>query len=121
MIVRFQIVSVLIFIKIFMIAWSLGVILYAIYESNKELLLYGLAMIASTLIVAISQWILAARTRCPLCLTPVLAHKSCSKNRNARPLMGSYRLRVATAVLFKGWFRCPYCNEPSALKVREKN
>ena len=63
---------------------------------------------------------LAAKTRCPLCLTPVLATKGCSKHRNARTLLGSHRLRVAMSVLFKGRFYCPYCHEPSVLEVRQK-
>ena len=29
--------------------------------------------------------------------------------------MGSHRLRVALAILFKNRFRCPYCNETTAL------
>ena len=29
-------------------------------------------------------------------------------------------LRVALAILFKGSFRCPYCNEPTAMEVRDR-
>ena len=32
--------------------------------------------------------------------------------------MGSHRLRVALAILFKNQFRCPYCNESTALELR---
>jgi hypothetical protein len=119
-IIRFQIVSLLIFIKLLMIPTSFGMILYALYENNRELLLQGAAAAGLTVAIGVTQWALAARTRCPLCLTPVLARKACSKNRNARTLMGSYRIRVASGVLFKGSFRCPYCNEPTAMKVRDR-
>jgi len=35
-----------------------------------------------------------------------------------RSVMGSHRLRVALAILFKNQFRCPYCNESTALELR---
>jgi hypothetical protein len=76
-------------------------------------------LIAFTAMVILLQWIMASRTNCPLCVTPVLANKSCSKNRHARQLFGSYRMRVATTILFRNLFRCPYCGELTALKVRE--
>ena len=49
-----------------------------------------------------------------------LAHKACVMHRNTRRLFGSYRLRVAMAVVFLGWFRCPYCGEPTAIAVRHR-
>jgi hypothetical protein len=66
------------------------------------------------------QTLLAQRVRCPLCMTPPLGSKGCQKNRKARPLFGSHRLRVACAVLAKDHFRCPYCGEPTQLEVRER-
>jgi hypothetical protein len=119
-ITRFWIVSILICVKFIMIPTSIGILFYSLLENNKELTLLGVAFGAATLLIGIIQWILAARTRCPLCLTPVLARKACSKNRNARKLWGSYRFRVAMGVLFKGFFRCPYCNEPTAMEVRQR-
>jgi hypothetical protein len=120
-IARFRIVSLLIFLKLLMIPTSLGMIFYALFENDKPLLVKGTAASGLTICVAVTQWLLAARTRCPLCLTPVLAQKACAKNRNARKLFGSYRIRVAVGVLFKGSFRCPYCNEPTAMEVRDRH
>ena len=60
-------------------------------------------------------------TKCPLCVTPVLAAKNCSKGKNAKTFLGSHRLRVANNVLFKGYFRCPYCSEPTELTVRSRH
>jgi len=31
--------------------------------------------------------------------------------------MGSHRLRVAMAIMFKNRFCCPYCNESTVLKL----
>jgi hypothetical protein len=44
----------------------------------------------------------------------------CAKHRKARRLLGSYPLRVAIAILFTAQFRRPYCNEPTAMDVRER-
>ena len=51
-------------------------------------------------------------------MTPVLAKKDCTKHRHARTFLGSHRLRVALAILFRNSFRCPYCNESTILEVR---
>lgn len=119
-IIRFQTVSVLILLKVLLVPSSLVILLYGIIINEREHIFLGAIVAGVTVILSVTQWVLAARTRCPLCLTPVLADKDCSKNRNAKTLFGSYRLRVALSILLKGSFRCPYCNEPSAMKVRDK-
>ncbi|GAA5118350.1 hypothetical protein JIN84_16130 [Luteolibacter yonseiensis] len=98
-----------------------GILVYSLVENDKTLTLVAMGVALAAICVMIIQWILAARTRCPLCLTPVLAVKRCSKHRNAKRLLGSYRLRAALMILFKGRFHCPYCNEPSVLEVRERH
>jgi hypothetical protein len=77
----------------------------------------GLVIVGMLLIVA--QWIAASHAGCPLCRTPVLAPMGCMKHRKARRLLGSYQLRVALTIMFRERFRCPYCNEPTAMDVRE--
>lgn len=119
-IIRFQTVSLLILLKVLLVPSSLGILLYGIITNERKYIFLGGIVAGVTVILSVTQWILAARTRCPLCLTPVLAVKDCSKNRNAKKLFGSYRLRVAISVVLNGSFRCPYCNEPSAMKVRDK-
>jgi hypothetical protein len=42
------------------------------------------------------------------------------KHPKARSVMGSHRLRVALAILFKNRFRCPYCNESTEMEIRER-
>ncbi len=79
--------------------------------------LYGMAALGVLMLLA---WILARSTHCPLCHVPVMASKGCSKNAKARTILGSYRLRVALHILFRGWFRCPYCAEPILLETRER-
>ncbi len=42
----------------------------------------SLGMVGLTLVIIILQWMAAARTRCPLCITPVLATKACSTSQD---------------------------------------
>ena len=78
----------------------------------------GSGFVGLILFLVIAQWIAAARTRCPLCCTPVLAPMRCAKHRRARMILGSHRLRVALTILVKNHFRCPFCNEVTGLEVR---
>lgn len=95
-----------------------GTLAYSIMTDDPGLTKIAIALLALTLLVGILQCLVAARTRCPLCMTPVLARKGCSKHRNARTLLGSHRMRVAVAILFRNGFKCPYCHESSEMKVR---
>jgi hypothetical protein len=97
----------------------IGLLAQATLTANFDLTLIGVALVIPFFVLMFIQWIVASRTGCPLCRTPVLAPRSCIKHRRARSFLGSHRLRVALAVLFRNHFRCPYCNESTALEVRE--
>ena len=90
----------------------------SLLANNYQLTLVGSSVAALSLILVIPLWTLGGHTNCPLCWTPVFAPKGCTKHREARKLMGSHRLRVALAVLFRNQFRCPYCNESTAMELR---
>ncbi len=115
---RFRFVSFLLCLN-YLLAPTAAVILVCSLIQSDHLLTH-IAIVLGILmsLILILQWLVAAHTRCPLCMTPVLAKNGCSKNNRARPLLGSYRLRVALNILFQGSFRCPYCNEPVAMRVR---
>lgn len=98
---------------------GVGLLGYSIVTISREVMLAGTALMVLALVLVVVQWMAAARTGCPLCRTPVLAPKLCSKHRRAKTLLGSHRLRVAVAVVFRNQFRCPYCNESTGLEVRE--
>lgn len=119
-IVRLKLVSLLLCLKYFFISGTGGILLYSLVKGDERLTWIAIGLGVVTLVVVLIQWALAAKTRCPLCLTPVLATKGCSKHRNARTFLGSHRLRVALSVLFRGRFYCPYCSEPSVLEVRQR-
>jgi hypothetical protein len=117
---RFRFAAVLLCAKCLLVPITAILLLYSVFINDRELILIGMGLILLIALVVILQWLIAARTGCPLCLTPVLAKKGCMKHRHARSVLGSHRLRVAIAILFKNSFRCPYCNEPTVLEVRGK-
>jgi hypothetical protein len=98
-----------------------ALLVYAIVVGDQALVFMALGAIGLTILMVVLQWLVSARTQCPLCLTPVLANKHCMKHREARTFMGSHRLRVAMGVLINKSFRCPYCNEPTRIEVRQRN
>lgn len=118
--IRLRLAALLLGLKYLLIPLSIGLLVSAFYTDNQDSILRAVAVCGLTILLMILQWILAARPRCPLCLTPVLASKTCSKHRRARRVLGSHRLRVALAILFRGRFLCAYCNEPTAMEVRSK-
>ena len=117
---RMRMASLLLWINYLLFGAFLASLVIAFLGRNREkmdlLILMAAAFVASLVI----QWLIAFHTKCPLCITPVLASKSCSKNSKAKTFLGSYRLRVANNVLLRNHFRCPYCSEPTELKVRPR-
>ena len=117
---HFRLSAFLLCLECLLVPTAFGFLIDSIVLKNKEFPTMALVLGGLAFIVMIIQWIMSQRTRCPLCQTPVLAVKGCSKHRSARTLFGSYRLRVALAILFRGWFHCPYCHEPTAMEVRSR-
>ena len=93
-------------------------LIYSLVIEDKELTLISLTLVGSSAVVAILQWCLATRARCPLCHARSIAQNGCSKHRTAKRAFGSYRLRVASSIIFRQSFRCPYCGESTAMQTR---
>jgi hypothetical protein len=85
---------------------------------DRRLAILGLGLVGLALLIALLQWMFASGARCSLCMMPVLSRKGCAKHRYAKRFLGSHRLRVALSILLKASFRCPYCNEPTILKLK---
>ena len=117
---RFRVAALLLCLKVLLIPCVIGLLVHALLTDNLPLTFGALGMGGFAIFVGIVQCVVALRTRCPLCMTPVLSGIRCSKHRNARSFMGSYRLRVALAVLFRGSFHCPFCHEPSVMETRNR-
>jgi hypothetical protein len=118
--VRFRLSAWLFLLGVVLLVAGTSYLVYALVIGDNRQIIIASAIFATGVLSIIMQWFTSARARCPLCLTPSMAKKNCSKNRNARRLLGSYRLRVATSIIFNGHFRCPYCNEPTVLEVRKR-
>ena len=119
-VIRFRLAAVLLLVKWAVFVAALGLLGYSILLHETQLTYVGLGLLGMALLAALVQWIVAARARCPLCLVPSFSSKQCSKNRKARHVIGSYRLYVALAVIFRGYFHCPYCGEPTSIEVRQR-
>lgn len=105
-------------IKRVVIAAAIAVLLASAVMADPRLSITGVALLGATLLFTLIQWMFASAAKCPLCMMPVLSRKGCSRHRHAKALLGSQRLRVALSILLKGSFRCPYCNEPTILRLK---
>ncbi len=117
-VIRFRLAAFLLIANFLVAMVAAGLMFRSVLVFDHQLTVIGLGYLAVALIMLVVQWIVASGASCPLCRTPVLAPKLCTKHRHARSLFGSHRLRVATSILFTNHFRCPYCNEPTGMEVR---
>jgi len=115
---KFRIGAFLFVLRCVLLVIGFPLLMFSMLFHIEESFLVSVAMLGAFPFVAVLQWMLAAKARCPLCFAQPLMHRGCSKNRKARRFLFSYRLQVALQSIFLGHFRCPYCGEPSQLKVR---
>ncbi len=97
---------------------SVVALLCALLAGDGELIRFALGLLGAAVVLRIAEWLGATRSRCPLCLGPPLAHIACVKHRDARRLLGSYRLQVVRSIIMEGEYRCPYCGEFTSIAVR---
>ena len=118
--IRFRLAALLLLGKWLLIAAFGGLLAYAMWVVNLNLARLAIALLGLAMLIALAQWYIASRARCPLCIGFPLAHNACVTHRDTRRLFGSYRLSVAMSVVFLGRFRCPYCGESTAIEVRHR-
>lgn len=118
---RFRFAALLFVIRSLLPVVGLPMMFWSMMIDDREWFWMAVWVLAAFPVVAIAQWIAAARVRCPLCMVQPLVSRGCAKNRKANRLFGSYRLRVACCALLFGNFRCQYCGEPTEMKVRARN
>lgn len=117
---RLRIASLLLLVNRLLIVTSSSMLLVSVFANDRHLLVYGTILVGISVMLIFAQWFAASQAGCPLCQTPVLSPMGCIKHRKARRLLGSYKLRVALAIMFKERFRCPYCNGHTEMEVRER-
>lgn len=105
---------------IFCIIAQLLFVIYASLHITPVMMKYVLLGMSVTVFWGVLYLCCSSNCRCPLCRSGPLTSHKCVKHRQADRLFGSYRLRVAAGVLFLNRYRCPYCGESTALKVRKK-
>lgn len=92
------------------------------YQGNLEGIYLGLGIAGLWLLSQAIFILRSPKLACSLCMSPIWGGTKSQKHKKVRPALGiSYRLGVASAVLFRGWYRCPYCGESfSVWKTRER-
>jgi len=118
---RFRLAALLLCVKCLLVPASIGGLAYSIVVSDHQLTIISLGIVVLAGLVILLGWMMAERTNCPLCIAPILAKRECAKHRQTRKLFGSHRLRIAASILLLNSFRCPYCNEPTAVMVRRRH
>jgi len=95
---------------------------------DKQLAYWGVAGVVAWVISVSAFFFRGSSLKCPLCMSPVWGKRMCQKHSKAKRALGvSYRLGIATSVIFKNRYRCPYCGEPfraqktKKLKPRERD
>jgi len=73
---RFRLAAVLLCVKWLVLPSAVGALILFLITGNHSIARFGVGMMLLTLLVALLQWLIAARTPCPLCMTPVLAKKN---------------------------------------------
>jgi hypothetical protein len=116
---RFQLAALLLLVKCLLFPASAVILCLSLCVGSRNLTAFAIVLLVLILPVALLQWLIANRARCPLCIGHPLAHKSCAVHRDTRRLFGSYRLLVALTVIFLGRFHCPYCGESTLIAIRQ--
>ena len=117
---RLRLASFLLLGNRLLILPAVGMLLVSFFANDHYLTILGAILMGVSFLLLLAQWIVASRAGCPLCRTPVISSLGAMKHRKAKRFLGSYPLRVALAITFKEQFRCPYCNEPTGMQVRER-
>lgn len=117
---RFRLASLLLWMKYLVLLTAVGLLIHAALHKDGVMVNKAIVGFIATAGITLSQWLIGMQAKCPLCITPILTPKTCSKNRKAKTFLGSYGLRAANTILFRNYFRCPYCSEPTELQVRTR-
>ncbi len=116
---RLRLVAALLCLKYFATIAGVALLIASLAIRNLQLTALACGLLGASLLLLIIHGILSVRAKCPLCISPVLARRSCVKHRHAKSLFGSHRLLVAQSILLQNRFRCPYCNESTTLELRD--
>ncbi len=115
---RASIVFVLAYLSLFVAG---GMVIYTFIDrSGEKLLILGIVL-GVTLLLWATTMIVSGTCRCQLCQASTMRSLKCSHHKNAKKLLGSYRFRIAVAVLCKGAYRCSYCGEAFSLRPKVEN
>lgn len=117
---RFKFAALLVLLMFVMLPVAVGFAIGGVMLEEKRWFIFAGICVGVTLLCLAVNFILSGRLRCPLCMVPPMQNRGCSKHRTATTMLGSHRLKVASSIIFKDSFRCPYCGEPTSMEVRQR-
>ncbi len=94
---------------------------YALYADSPPQAFLGLCGMFFSLVLFILYRVFSSSAFCPLCRGPVLGGSGAQRNRHAKRSWGSHRFRVARDILLVNCFVCPYCNERTICKAKDRS
>jgi hypothetical protein len=115
----FRIASLLICIEFLCIACALAMFAGAAVAIKLGYALIGIGLGILAGLTSFTRALTVGHIRCPLCMAAVFSPLNTNRHRDAWPLPGRQRLRIAFSILFRGSFRCPDCDESTAMKLRQ--
>jgi hypothetical protein len=113
-----RIAAFLFCLKRVLIALAIPVLIVSLFKADSRATLASLATLGGIIPLSLAQWMFASAGKCPICMMPVLSLSGCAIHSRTRRVLGSHRLRVALSILLKGSFHCPYCHEPTMLRLK---
>lgn len=114
----FRLAAVLLILKRLILTATLPSWAAALFAHRYAFAITGLVLLLLAIFLGIVQRAVAASAKCPLCMMSPLSRSGCVKHRRVRSFLGSKRMPVALSILTRGWFRCPYCNEPTEMTLK---
>ncbi|MES2983266.1 MAG: hypothetical protein V4727_13215 [Verrucomicrobiota bacterium] len=118
---RFRIASCVVMITALGLVFAIGCLAYGMLSDDFKWIVISGWCFGGLLLLLVLNALATSRLRCPLCMVPPLQNRGCSKHRSVKRILGSHRLKVATSILFSGYFSCPYCGEKTAMEARSKS
>ena len=114
---RLRLASLLLLGNRLLMLTAMSMLLVSIFANDQYLMVFGSILVAASFVLIIALWIVASHAGCASCRASVLGPVGCVKHPRARRLLESNKLQAALAMMFKERFRCPYCNEPTAMQL----
>ncbi len=92
---------------------------FSFYEKEVQFLYFTGAFAGASIITGFLALLTGTKCQCQLCQVSLMSYQKYSKHRNAKRLLGSYRLKLSLSVLTLNRYICGSCGETFSCNVPE--